>query len=509
MKKRSRITCILLGLLLTLTIALCACTGDKAADASSSITIGIPQDIEDSLDPHEMLAAGTKEIFFNVYEGLYKADVDGNIVPAVASDVVISEDGCNYTFTIREGIKFHDNNPVTAEDVAYSIAKCADIEGGNPSISAFTNIQSVDIVDEKHVAISLAEPDTDLLALLASIEAAIIPQSNATPSKTAIGTGPYCYVSRSPLENIKMKRFDAYWNTPAYIENVTFKICANADTVAMELNGGTIDMFCRLTSAQMAEIDKSKFNIPEGTMNLVQAVYLNNAAKPFQDVRVRQALCHAVNREEVLQFVSDGRGTLIGSSMIPAFGKYFDDSLTNQYPYDVDKAKALLAEAGYADGFDFKITVPSNYQQHVDTAQVVAEQLKAVNVNAEIVLVDWDTWLSDTYVGRNFDATVIGVDAPQLTATAFLDRFVSDAGDNFINYQNAAYDASFAKAMGTADDAVRTAAFLECERFLTQDAANIYIQDLPEFVALNKKYTGYQFYPIYVLDVSLIQPVEE
>ncbi len=509
MKKRSRITCILFGLLLTLTIALCACTGDKEADASSSITIGIPQDIEDSLDPHKMLAAGTKEIFFNVYEGLYKTDIDGNIVPAVASDVVISEDGCKYTFTLREGIKFHDQTPVTAEDVAYSIAKCADIEGGNPSISAFLNIKNVEVVDAKTVAITLGEPDSDLLAVLASIEAAIIPKNNPNPSQTAIGTGAYRYVSRSPLENVKMERFDEYWGTPAAIKNVTFKICSNADTIAMELNGGTIDMFCRLTSAQMAEIDKEQFEILEGTMNLVQAVYLNNNFEPFQDIRVRQALCHAVDRNEILQFVSDGKGTLIGTSMIPAFGKYFDETLTDTYPYDVEKAKTLLAEAGYADGFSFRITVPSNYQQHVDTAQVVAEQLKEVNVDAELVLVDWDTWLSETYVGRNYEATVIGVDAPQLTATAFLDRFVSDAGDNFINFENTSYDAAFKRAMGTTDDAVRTDAFKECEQILAADAANIYIQDLPEFVALNKKYSGYQFYPIYVLDVSKIQPAAQ
>ncbi len=509
MRKRSRIACILLGLLLTLTIALCACTGDKEADASSSITIGIPQDIEDSLDPHEMLAAGTKEIFFNVFEGLYKTDVDGNIVPAVASNVMISEDGCKYTFTLREGVKFHDGNPVTAEDVAYSVAKFADIEGGNPSIAAFSNITDVSIMDAATVELTLAEPDSDLLAMLASIEAAIIPKNNSNPAQNAIGTGAYRYVSRSPLENVKMERFEEYWNGPAPIQNVTFKICSNADTIAMELNGGTIDMFCRLTSAQMAEIDTNQFEILEGTMNLVQAVYLNNSYEPFQDVRVRQALCYAIDREEILQFVSDGKGTLIGSSMIPAFGKYFDDSLTDSYPTDLEKAKALLAEAGYPDGFSFTITVPSNYRQHVDTAQVVANQLKDINVTANVNLVDWDTWLSETYVGRNYEATIIGVDAPQLTASAFLDRFVSDAGDNFINFNNSAYDAAFERAMSTTDDATRTEAFRECEKILAVEAANVYIQDLPEFVALNKKFEGYRFYPVYVLDVSTISPAQQ
>ncbi|MBQ7766114.1 MAG: ABC transporter substrate-binding protein [Lachnospiraceae bacterium] len=507
MKKRRLLASLLLMILLTSTVALSGCSGDKE-NSSSSITIGIPQDIEDSLDPHDMLAAGTKEIFFNVYEGLYKADSEGNLVPAVASGVEISEDGLTYTFTVKEGVKFHNGNLVTAEDIKYSVEKFADIEGGAPSIAAFSNIKAVEITEDGAVAIKLAQPDSDFLTMLSTIEAAIIPADNADPDANAIGTGPYKYVSRSPLTNVKMERFDDYWGEKAHIEKVTFKICANADTIAMELNGGSIDMFSRLTTAQMAELDMEKYNVLEGNMNLVQALYLNNDFEPFSDVRVRQALCYAVNREEVLDFVSDGKGTIIGTSMIPAFGKYYDESLSEMYPYDVQKAKDLLAEAGYADGFTFSITVPSNYQQHVDTAQVIAEQLKDVNVTAEIQLVDWNTWLSETYSNRNYEATVIGVDAPQLTATAFLDRFVSTAGDNFVNYKNADYDVAFANAMATTDEAQKVVYFKECETYLAKDAANVYIQDLPEFTALNKKYAGYEFYPMYVMDVSKIYIVD-
>lgn len=496
-------------ILLTGTVALSGCSGDKENNSSSSITIGIPQDIEDSLDPHDMLAAGTKEIFFNVYEGLYKVDSDGNLVPAVAEDVEISEDGLTYTFTVREGVKFHDGSLVTAEDIQYSVHKFADIENGEPSIAAFSNIEAVEVVDDSHVAIILAQPDSDFLTMLSTIEAAIIPAGNENPDSNAIGTGPYKYVSRSPMENVKMEKFDEYWGENAHIEKVTFKICANADTIALELNGGSIDMFSRLTTAQMAELDTEKYNVLEGTMNLVQALYLNNDFEPFADVRVRQALCYAINRQEILEFVSDGKGTVIGTSMIPAFGKYYDESLTDMYPYNVQKAKDLLAEAGYADGFTFTITVPSNYQQHVDTAQVIAQQLQAVGITAEIQLVDWNTWLSETYTNRQYEATVIGVDAPQLTATAFLDRFVSTAGDNFINYANAEYDVAFENATSTTDEAEKVVYFKECEALLTKDAANVYIQDLPEFTALNKKFAGYEFYPVYVMDVSKIYIVEE
>ena len=489
----------------TLTIALSACSGDKAGEDSSQITIGIPQDIEDSLDPHKAVAAGTEEVLFNLYEGLVKPDSSGELQPAVASDYRISEDATTYTFTLRDGVKFHDGSPVTAEDVKYSIDRCADTTNGEPLVAAYSHIQSVNIVDEKTIEVVLDGPDTDFLAYMTN---AVIPASNENPDTNPIGTGPYKYVSRSPQENFVIEKFDDYWGTPANIEHVTFKVCANTDSIVMDLNGGSIDMFARVTTAQADQLGDN-YQVLEGTMNLVQALYLNNAAEPFTDERVRQALCYAVDPQGVMDMISEGKGTAIGSSMFPAFEKYFMPELSDMYAVNLEKAKELLKEAGYENGFSFTITVPSNYQQHIDTAQVLVEQLKKIGVTADINLIEWDSWLSDVYPERNYQATVVGVDASALTPSALLSRFVSTAGNNFINFNNADYDAAYAKALGTIDDDEKTAAFKECETLLAEHAANVYIQDLPYLVALNKKYAGYEFYPLYVQDVSKLYIVEE
>lgn len=488
-----------------LTIALGACSGDKAGESSSQITIGIPQDIEDSLDPHKAVAAGTKEVLFNLYEGLVKPDSSGELQPAIASDYSISEDATTYTFTLREGVKFHDGSMVTAEDVKYSIDRCADTTNGEPLVEAYSNIKSVNIVDEKTVEVVLNTADSDFLA---NMTTAIIPASNENPDTNPIGTGPYRYVSRSPQENFVVEKFDEYWGTPANIENVTFRVCANADSIVMNLQGGSIDMFARLTTTQASQLG-DQFDVLEGTMNLVQALYLNNAVEPFNDERVRQALCYAVDPQGIMDLISDGKGTEIGSSMFPAFEKYYMPELNDVYNQDFDKAKELLAEAGYPDGFSFTITVPSNYQQHIDTAQVLVEQLKNIGVTAEIELVEWETWVSEAYTNRNFEATVVGVDASSLTASALLSRFVSDAPNNFINFSNADYDAAYARAEAAVDDKEKTEAYKECERLLAEHAANVYIQDLPCLVALNKKYAGYEFYPLYVQDISKLYIVEE
>jgi peptide/nickel transport system substrate-binding protein len=191
--------------------------------------------------------------------------------------------------------------------------------------------------------------------------------------------------------------------------------------------------------------------------------------------------------------------------MYPAFGKYFDDSLTHYYEYNVEKAKELLAEAGYADGFNMTITVPSNYQPHVDTAQVIAEQLKAVGVTAEIKLVEWGSWVSDTYGGRDFQTTVVGFDASTMTARALLERWTSDYAKNMINYNSAEYDQLFKQALESYDDAEQTAIYRQMEKNLTEHAASVYIQDMADMVAVRKGLTGLTFYPLYVLDVSTLK----
>ena len=493
--------------LMTMSIALIGCSGDKAKD-SSEIVVGIPQDLEDSLDPHKALAAGTKEILFNVYEGLLKPDSQGNNIPAVAESYTVSEDLMTYTFKLRDGIKFHNGKNVTADDVKYSIDKFAGIsDGSEPLVSAFSVIEEVNIIDDKTVDVVLNTPDTDLPTYLAMVSAAIIPKDNENPDTVAIGTGPYKYVSRSPQENVICEAFDDYWGEKANIKNVTFKVEANADSIVMDLLGGSIDFYARLTIDQVKQLN-DEFSVYEGTMNLVQALYLNNNVKPFDDVRVRQALSYATDVDEILDITAEGKGTKIGSSMFPAFGKYYDESLSELYPTDIEKAKELLKEAGYENGFNMTITVPSNYQPHIDVAQVLAEQYKKIGVNAEIQLVEWNSWLSDVYTGRDFESTVIGVDASYLAASALLSRFESTAANNFINFKSDAYDKAYNKTLTTADDDERTALYLECERILADEAANVYIQDLPEYVVLNKKFTGYEFYPLYVQDIAKLKLAE-
>ena len=466
---------------------------------ANELYVGIAQDLDDSLDPHKTVAAGTREVLFNVFEGLMKATTTGDLSPALARTWTISDDHLTYTFEMRPDVRFHDGTPVTSRDAAWSIQRCRDAEDpGVISIAALSVIGDIACPDDRTLVLTLTEPSIDLLSYLTL---AVIPEGYEEQDTAPVGTGPFRFVSRAPQENVILERFDGYWGEAASMERVTYRIIENADSILMSLQSGAVDLFAHLTVTQAEQLGDD-FEIVQGEMDLVQALYLNNAAAPFDDLRVRQALCYGIDRQGIIDMAFDGYGFPIGSSMYPAFAKYFDESLTGYYPYDTEKARSLLTEAGYPDGFEMTITVPANYQPHVDTAQVIVEQLKEIGVRAEIQPVEWETWLSDVYVGRQYQSTVIGVDASDMTARALLERFVSTAGNDFINYQSETYDELFAQALSCYDDAEQTEIYKAMERDLTENAANVYIQDMADLVALRRGLEGYRSYPIYVLDLS-------
>ena len=479
-------------------------TVEQTARAKANeVVIGIAQDLDQSLDPHYTVAAGTKEVMFNVFEGLVKYDSNGDTIPAVASDVAISDDGLVYTFTLRDGVKFHNGDTVDLDDVIYSVTRCKEDPNVNPQTSkGLACIASLEKDGYNKLVMTLSEPNTELMSLLTL---AILPADYDKQDTAPVGTGPYKFISRTAQESVELEKFGDYWGTPGNIDKVTYKINESAEGLIMGLQSGALDLVSHLTITQTQELGTDDFNIEQGSMNLVQALYLNNARAPFDNELVRQAICYAVDRQGVLDMAFDGLGFPIGSNVFPAFTKYFDESLTDYYDHNPDKAKELLTQAGYPDGFDLVITVPANYQPHCDTGEVIAEQLKEVGINATLDKVEWNTWLEKTYSGRDFQATVIGLTADPLTARSLLERFTSTANNNFINYNNADYDALFEQAVKCYDDQEQVKIYKEMEKNLTEHAANVYIQDMADLIAVRKGLTGLTFYPLYVLDVSTLK----
>ena len=512
---------------LLLSASLCACGGSKTAEGTSeaagesseaetsntlsegtpvpggSVVYGMTQDLA-SLDPHVDTDAGTRDVVFNLYEGLVKPTSDGGLIPAVASDYTISDDAKTYTFTLRDGITFHDGTPVTIEDVKYSIDRYAEIQGESSAFSSL--VDSVEVQDDKTLVVNLKESYSEFLPMMTI---AIIPQSNEDPAGNPIGTGPFKYVSYTPGQNLELEKYDGYWQegVPS-LDSVEFKFIADVDTAFVELQAGTIDILKYLTAAQAETLGDEDYNIVQGSMNLVHAMYLNSAYEPLSKPEVRQALCYAVDRDAINNFIFGGKSHIIGSHMIPAMSKYYEPEAETVYSYDPEKAKELLADAGYADGFDLEITVPSSYSQHVDSAQIIADELSQVGINVTLNQVEWSTWLQDVYKGGNFQATVIGFDGT-LAPSDWLKKYVTDDAKNFMHYSNTEYDDVFNTAYTTVDDDVKVENYKKAQMILAEDAAAVYIEDPANLVAVSKKFGGYTFYPTAAEDMSLLYQVEQ
>lgn len=506
---------LLIAALAVLPVSLYGCTGgteptpSPSASAQTgepsyggSVTVGIAQDLN-SLDPHLASTAGTREVMFNLFEGLMKVSSDGEVVPAVARDYEVSEDGLTYTFPLREGVKFHNGQAVTAADVVYSLERCAGSENeGTPLIAAFADVEAVSAAEDgSAVTVTLKQPS---LEFIYSMTAAIIPAgSGSTITEAPVGTGPFKFVSYTPQQSLTMEKFGDYWGTPAYLDQVTFQIITNTNTLVMGLKGNTLDMVIHLPNTVESEV-KDSFTVRQDTMKLVQALYLNNAVTPFDNVLVRQAMYYAINVPEIIAFVSGGAGVATGTSMYPAYTKYFLPELAEAYQQDTAKAKELLTQAGYPDGFSMTITVPSNYTQHVETAEVLAEQLKAVGIEVKIEPVEWATWYSEVYKGREYQATVTGISANDMTAKEMLARYSSGHGKNFINFSDAEYDDVIARADATLDADEQTQLYLRAEQILNEQAASLWLQDLCDLVVMKPQLDGFTFYRTYVLDMSTI-----
>ena len=491
--------------------ALCGCAGgtgassedktSKNATYGGTVVVGIQQDI-DGLDPHKVTAAGTKEILFNIFEGLVKCDSNGDLVGAVAEKYSLSEDGLEYTFNLRPGVKFHNGNPVTAEDVKYSIERASGLLDGTPLVSPLSAVTAVDILDDSTVRVTVGSVNPELIY---SFTTAIIPKGSGEDSDAdPIGTGPFSFVSYTPQEGLVVKKNpDYYIKGVPYLDEVDFKIVGSAETALMELKAGTIQVYPYLTDSEATEV-QDLMQVLAAPSDVVQALFINNAVEPFNDPRVRQAICYAINREEVCQFVAGGDATIVSSAMLPTLESYYED-LNGIYGVngDVEKAKALLAEAGYPDGLDITITVPSNYEFHAQTGEVIAEQLKAAGINAKIDAVEWNTWLEEVYTNRNYQTTVCGITG-DMTPGYLLARFTTDSKKNFINYSSSAYDDVYASIVESASLGERAVYYKELQKILTEDAGSAFIQVPALKVALSNDLGGYKFYPVYVQDMSTV-----
>ena len=439
--------------------------------------------------------ADGRSILFNVFEGLVKPDSSGILIPALAQSFTVS--GSVYEFILRDGIKFHDGQVLNARDVVFSLNTAAAV-----GFAELNRIQSIEIDPDnnRQIRIRLKSPDPEFLPFLT---VGIVPENNTDRERNPIGTGPYIIANYAPQQFLTLEKNPHYWQSGVpSIDTVTIVFSASSDALVTGLRGGNLDG-TGVTGSMLSQFRENEIDVFPSFSNSVQLVALNNARKPLDDIRVRQALNYAVDVPEIIETAFHGHGKPSGSPLIPALTHVYDERLHDPFPRNIDRAKRLLAEAGYPSGFPLTITVPSNFTMHVDTAQVLVNQLSSIGIDVSLRLVDWGTWLSDVYSARNYEATIISLDAPSVAPRSFLSRYYSTAGSNFLNFVSTDFDRVFDAILIEADESKRRDLYKEAQHIISRDAASIFIQDILGFKIFAKgEIGGVRNYPLYVTDFA-------
>ncbi|HEY9067595.1 MAG TPA: ABC transporter substrate-binding protein [Burkholderiaceae bacterium] len=452
------------------------------------------------LDPTTAAAAAIGEVVhYNVLEGLTKINMDGSIVPLLAESWTVDPDGKVYTFKLKKGVKFHDGEAFDASDVKFSFER-AKAEGSTNKAkkAVFDNIARIETPDPYTVLIVLNEADGNFLFRMGENTAVILdPKSAATTASKPIGTGPYKFESWAKGSAITLSKNDAYRNAGAVkLKKVTFRFINDPAAQVAALLAGDIDGMPRFGSIQSLKQFQNdpRFTVVAGGTEGKTIVSINNKKKPFDDVRVRRALAAAIDRKAVIDASQEGLAKPIGSHMVPTDAGYID--LTNVNPYDPEKAKALLKEAGVATPLNVTLTLPPPPYAR-QGGEIIAAQLAKVGIVAKIENVEWAQWLSGPFKG-SFDLTLISHVEP-----LDFDRYADPK--YYWGYDSKAYNELFKKYNSTTDAKARLKILGDIQRQLATDSVNVYLYQLPQFAVAKKQLKGlWSSSPIFANDLAAL-----
>ncbi|WP_200331317.1 ABC transporter substrate-binding protein [Leucobacter sp. L43] len=400
----------------------------------------------------------------NVYEGLVELDQSGEIQPLLASEWTVSDDRKTYTFTLQEGVTFSNGDEFTADDVKFSFDRVK-TDWVSSLKAKMDVVESVEVVSPTEVAVTLSKPSNAWLFSLATPVGAIFSEDAVDDlANTPVGTGPYAVESWTPNESLVFDTRDDYWGEAPGVEQVTLKYFADATATTNALQTGDVDAIANLQAPELLSSFESddQFVVTTGTSSGEVSLSMNNKAAPFDDVRVRQAVLYALDKQAILDTAWNGYGSLVATYAAPT-DPYYED-LNDAYPYDPAKAKELLQEAGQ-ENLDITFTVPTRpYAQAV--SEIVVSQLKDVGINATIESAEFPAvWLDEVFTKHDYQmTTVLAVEARDIL-TVFNDP------NYYIGYDNSKI-APIAEEADAADEDGYVDGIKQVAEQIVEDAAS-------------------------------------
>ncbi|PQA86966.1 ABC transporter substrate-binding protein [Marinicaulis flavus] len=454
-----------------------------AAFASGALNVGVQLE-PPGLDPTSGAAAAIDEIVYaNLFEGLTRINEDGSVSPLLAESWTVSEDGRIYEFKLREDVRFHDGTAFDADDVVFTLNRAKAPGSSNAQRPIFETIERVEATGPYAVRVILKEPLGAFPTYLGWGDAVIIAPESADANAThPVGTGPFKFQRWRKGASASLVRNEDYWGERPALDRINFIFIPDPTAAFAALMAGDVDGFPNYPAAEnLGLIERDdRFRIVTGTSEGEMILAINNGAPPFNDIRVRRALNHAIDKQAVIDAGLFGFGAPIGSHFPPHHPAYED--LTGLYPYDPAQARRLLAQAGYPDGFETTLTLPPPAYARRG-GEIVAAQLEAVGIEVRIRNIEWAQWLDQVFANKNYDLTIVSHTEP-------LDIDIYARDDYYFQYHSEAFNKIIAKLRRESDPARRDALYRKAQEIIAKDAVNIFIASSPKIAVWSKDVTG-------------------
>lgn len=470
-------------LTMTALVTIAALAFAPVAFAKDTVTIGVAVE-PPHLDPTAHVAGSIREIVYaNVYQGLMLTDSTGKEYPALAESVDVSADGLTYTFHLRKNVTFHDGTAFNAEAVKFSFDRARGPDSTNAGKRLFDPITAIDTPDDHTVVITLSRPVGDFLYHMGSGDAVIVsPTSAANNQQAPVGTGPFKFDAWVKGDRVELSRYDGYWGEPVAFTKATFRFIPDAQAQVAALKTGEVDAFPLMGAPEVLSQFESdaNFRVVVGQTQAEVYMPLNHRRKPFDDVRVRRALTHAIDRQAVSDGAVAGYGTPIGSHFPPSDPDYLD--LTGNYPYDPVKARELLAEAGYPNGFQTTFILPP-FPYTRRAGEIIQAFFMDVGVQTTIEVYQGPQWLSQVFREAQFDMTIIGQTEPKDIGTMARDEW-------YVGWKNDEFRGLVKDLEAVTDAGERTKIHHRLQQIISEDAPSIYLFQLPKTGVWSAKLEG-------------------
>lgn len=509
---KKKILAVMLSSILAIT-ALTGCGGAQTGGTSSSgngKTFIFAQSADPrGLDPAFVDDGESAKVMCNIYEGLVKyGDDNTNIEPCLAESWDISEDGTEYTFKLKEGVKFHDGTDFNADAVVKSVERQLPPNATDDMpYASFTydGVKSVEAVDDHTVKFTLESPNTPFLANLAMtlaapiVSPAALDKNGGNLNEAPVGTGPFKFVSWDKGEKVTLEKNDDYWGDKAKIDKLVIKITKESSVRASELMAGEIDAMDGLDPNDVDKLKEKNINIfSEPGMN-INYIGFNCEREPFNNPKLREAIAHAINKDELVQYLYQGYSDT-ADTMLPSFVPGYKEGVQN-YEYNPDLAKSMLSDLGLSDLNIHMITYSPSRQYNSVGGQKLAESvqnyLSKIGINSTIDVYQWTEYKEKVQQGEGdiFFYGWIGDNGDADNFMSLLDSQQISASLNSAKYNNPEVDALLAKAKATPNGDERNALYGQIQDIAAKDSPWINISHAKQMAAYSPKVKNFYLHP--------------